>query len=188
MDLTELQNKTWIIQSVNAADNPGVAQADSLQFTSDTSGVTIIRVNTDLSTETTTQSRWAESCSFTPEGDLSGVTVLGQSFLIKSSLIPSDPTKQQLTCQFVDTSAQQRKIKAAGTSAVLGGLIGAVAGFAAGFPWLGALIGFASALTGSSVTTASLDSRYTSSGTWVADDGSTGRIIVGPRYVKAVSA
>jgi hypothetical protein len=124
---------------------------------------------------------------FTPEG-LTGVTALGQSFLI--TLNP-DATTQQLTCQFVDTSSQRRRLQAAGLSSFLGALIGAVAGFAAGFPFVGALVGFATALTGSVVTaatTASLDSRYTSTGTWVADDGSTAPRANKPQPLKAVSA
>lgn len=192
MNFTDLQGKSWTIQSINAADNPGVAKPDNLEFALDTSGatVTITRVFTD-SSGVPTSTPWANSCSFTSEGDLTGVAVGGQSFLITSSPLTSDPTKQQLTCRFVDTSTQQRRVKAAGTSALLGALIGAVAGYAAGLPFVGALIGFATALTGSVVTaasTVSLGARYTSAGTWVADDGSGTRLAFEPQPLKVVRA
>jgi hypothetical protein len=183
MDNLQFQNnwvngKTWLIKSVNG--DPVVKQGDIVYFTTTPKTVQIRHVN--LATDV-----WSLTCA------IDGDALVGTRKSDKQSFRIQLDSPTQISCQLVNASPRLVMLRSAGPSTFLGALIGAVAGFFVGFPLAGSLIGFAAALTGSVVTAAANASlsisslirvflgntrvgKYTSSGTWVADDGSAGTL------------
>ncbi|HEV7505979.1 MAG TPA: hypothetical protein VGS07_13815 [Thermoanaerobaculia bacterium] len=154
-----VHGKTWLIESVNG--DPRVRQGDIVQFTTAPKRIQIQRAN--LPPEV-----WSTSCAIAGDS-LVGINSDNKIFRIQQN----SPTR--ISCQLVDALPRLPRLLAAGLSAFLGALVGAVTGFFAGFPVDGTLIGIVAALTGSVVM--AITDKYTSAGTWVADDGSAGNVV-----------
>lgn len=158
-DYTALQ-RNWKITS--ATGYSGVATDDTLIF--DLPYIWIWRHGAAQRESTP----WATSCSFASDGTLTGIRD-GQSFTITTD---STGDTESMTCTF-SNSTSRRSVQGLFLGTFLGTLFATLAGLAAGYPFLGATIGFIAALTGAGVTFGanSLLSRVDSGATIVASEG-----------------